>query len=117
LALPTAAVASEPAIDASNLNSIKDISTGLTPVKIARFNQYIKVPTVSMTDYPSESEVYLKLRVNKRGHTTDARIITSDDPFLNRPVLALVRRMHWDPARLDHHAVSDRVDLTVLVNQ
>ena len=118
LALPTAAVASEPAIDASHFNPTYDVSTGVTPVQVAHLARHINVPTASIDEYfPSMAEVNLKLRVNKRGRTTDARIINSDDPYLDKPVLAAVRKMRWDPAKLDHHAVSDGVDLTVMVNQ
>ena len=117
LAIPTAAVASVPAIDASNLNAVNDVSTGVTPVKIARFTRHIMVPSTSMIEFPSDAMVRLRLRVNQHGRTMDARIINSDDPYLNKPVLAAVRKMRWDPARLDHHAISDGVNLTVMVNQ
>ena len=118
LALPTAAVASAPAADASHSNPTSDVSPGVTPVKVAHMARHINVPAASLNGHvPSIAEVNLKLRVNKRGRTADAHIINTDVPYLAKPVLAWVRKMRWDPARLDHHAVTDGVNLTVMVNQ
>jgi hypothetical protein len=118
LALPAAAVASQPAIDASASTQLPQVSTGLSPVRVTHHPRKIGVPDVSLIDgFPTNAEVILKLKVNKRGQARDIRIVNTDDPYLDAPVIAAVHQFRWRPARLDHHAVTDGVKLIVLVKQ
>jgi TonB family protein len=46
---------------------------------------------------PYRAEVVTELEVGPEGFVTDAKIVRSDDPCLNRPVLIAVRQWRYPP--------------------
>lgn len=118
MAFPTAAVASKPAMDAPTSAQNVHATTGVTAARIVHQSKGIFMPIASLdAGFPNQAKLVLALDLDKKGRTRDIRVVKSEDPYLNGPVVAAVRDFRWRPARLDHHAIPARINLTVLVQQ
>jgi len=117
LALAAPAFASRSAVDVMNSTHGLAVSTGVIHAKILSHANDIYVPAVSQFSwFPSPAQVDLKLEVSKKGRAQDIQILSSDDPFLNAPVVAAVRQFRWRPAKLDHRTIPIDLNLRVRVH-
>ncbi len=114
LLVPAAAVASQPASDAST--PARTLSTGVKPAKV------IYSPNITLT--PSEEEalpvnahVVLKLNVDQTGQPQDVEVVDSLDQTLDARVQAAVRQFRFRPAMLDNQPVATDITLTVQVQR
>lgn len=116
IALPAAAVASQPATDATSSLRNLPVSTGVIDPQIVHYKKVIPAHTNMLFDQLGDrAKVVLELHVNKAGKAHRVRVIQSDDPSLNAPIIAAVRHDLWRPGRLDERAIPFNVRLTVKV--
>ena len=117
LALPAAALASTPAMSAAFIKTDQNVTTGVTPVRVAQ-TQWVRLPGTLPTDeLPKVSKFLINLKVSKNGMPEDLRMIHSSDPPLNNSVIASVSDFQFDPAHLDHRDIGVPVHLTVLLHR
>jgi len=116
IALPAAAVASQPATDATSSLRNLPVSSGVIEPRMVHYEKTIPAHTTQLFDQlGGRAKVVLELHVNKAGKAHSVRVIQSDDPTLNAPIVAAVRQAHWQPGRLDERAIPFNVHLTVKV--
>ncbi|MGA7857095.1 MAG: energy transducer TonB [Terracidiphilus sp.] len=117
LAFTVPAVASQPSVDAIPSTHNLQLSTGVTSPAITERDTHIEVPSSLFADgLPDLERVDLKLRLDREGRAENIRVVNSDDPYLNAPVVAAVRQFRWRPARLDHHTIPIGLNLRVRVH-
>jgi TonB family protein len=115
---PLAAIASGSTADTMASHHRLRVSTGVIEPQILHYKKVIPSPAPTVdAAFTSNAKLMLHLKLNKNGKVRDVRILKSDDPSLDKPVLEAVRQFNWLPARLDQHRVPVGVTLTVFVRQ
>jgi hypothetical protein len=108
--------ASEPAKNTIPSLSAVQVSTGVRAATLVRDPKEINVPLNDLTaDFPKRAQVDFTLNVDKDGRAQNIQLVSSNDPYLNGPAYSDVLRMQWRPARLDHHSITDPVDLRMII--
>jgi TonB family protein len=113
LALTAAAATSNSTNDAS-------VSTQVSfPVIPA---QIVHAPKVDLTyvhtqGFPNDAQVSLHFVVNTDGKARNVKVISSDDPALNGPVLAAVSKYHFRAATQGNQVVPYNLNLDFVVQR
>ena len=111
MALTAAAATSNSTNDASVLTPV---SSAVIPAKI------VYAPKVDLTsaftqEFPNDKKVVLSILVNQDGKARNVKVISSDDPALNGPVMAAVSRYHFRAATQGDQVVPYQMNLAVVV--
>jgi TonB family protein len=117
LALPAAAVASQPAKDdGSAPTPVRPISTGVTAPQILRSTDIQVSPEVAAA-LRGDSTVVLQLNLDQQGKPADIQVVKSINPTLDADVVDAVRQFRWTPATLNKLPVSTDLTLNVVVQR
>jgi len=116
LLFTAAAVASQSTTDASSPTQGDPGSTVSSPA------QLVYSPKVDLTNelahgIPNSAEITLNVSVDPNGQARNVQVLDSDDPALNGPVMAAVRKYRFLPATTDNQAVASDVTLFVRVQR
>jgi TonB family protein len=111
----TAALASQPATDATASTQVTRISTGVVaPKLIGASNVAIPLDAYD-TVLPKQVEVGVNLNVDENGNAQNVLIARPFNRDLDARVVAAVQKFHFRPASLDHQNIPVSLNLTVVV--
>lgn len=117
LALPAAAVASQPVNDDSSAPTpARPVSSGFTAPHIIRSADIMVSPEFAATLH-GDSTVVLQLNLDEQGKPADIQVIKSLNPSLDATVVDAVRKFRWSPAVLNKQAVATDLTLSVVVQR
>lgn len=110
-----AAVASSPATGADTSTRTQPAGSVMTPAQI------LYAPKADFTqvwgDVPHDAEVVLKLNVNEEGKAQGIKVVKSEDPALDGPVIDAVSKYKFRPARVDNQPVAAAMNLVIKVHE
>jgi TonB family protein len=117
LALPAAAVASQPAKeDGSAPTPAPPISSGVTAPRILRSTD-VQVSSDIAATLRGDSTVVLQLNLDQQGKPADIQVVKSINPILDADVIDAVRQFRWSPATLNKLPVATDLTLNVVVQR
>jgi TonB family protein len=109
-----AAVAAQTATDAT-AQSNPDMD-GITPAQVV-YAPKADLTASRLDGIPNEAKLVLSLVVDQQGKAEDVKVIDSEDPALNDPLIAAVRKYQFRPASQDNEPVPYPMNLTFVVQQ
>jgi len=109
------AVASQPATDAAPSNQVRRVSTGVVAPKLLKSTN-VDIPADAFDAVlPPNAEVGLKVDIDEQGNARDIQVIKPLNSDLDARVVAAVSKFRFAPATLDNQAISDTIDLNIVV--
>jgi TonB family protein len=106
------AVAGQTATDATASTGDNPDATGVIPAQVV-YSAPVDLTTELAQGIPDSAEVVLKVNVDRNGMAHRVKVLDSDDPALNGPVEAAVRKYHFQPATLNDQAIPSELNLVV----
>jgi len=113
LALTAAAATSTPTNDASVSTQV---SFPVIPAKIVHAPK-VDLTSVHTQGFPNDAQVSLSMVVNTDGKARSVKVVSSDDPALNGPVLAAVSKYHFRAATQGNQVVPYNLNLDFVVQR
>jgi hypothetical protein len=113
VALTAAAATSNPANDASALTQV---SFPVIPAQIV-YAPKVDLTSVLTQGFPNDAQVSLSMVVNRDGKARNVKVVSSDDPALNGPVLAALSKYHFRAATQGNQVVPYNLNLDFVVQR
>ena len=113
LALTAAAATSNSTNDASV--STQD-SFPVIPAQIV-YAPNVDLTSVHTQEFPNDAQVILSIVVTEAGKARNVKVVSSDDPALNGPVLAAVSKYHFRAATQGNQVVPYNLNLDFVVQR
>jgi len=111
MALTAAAATSNSTNDASVSTTV---SFPVIPAKIV-YAPKADLTSVLPQSFPNDAQVILSIVVNEDGEARNVKVVSSDDPALNGPVMAAVSRYHFRAATQGNQVVPYHMNLAFVV--
>ena len=109
------AVASQPATDAAPSTQVRRVSTGVVAPQLLKSTN-VDIPADAFDAVlPPNAEVGLKVDIDEQGNARDIQVIKPLNSDLDARVVAAVSKFRFAPATLDNQAISDTIDLNIVV--
>ena len=112
LALTAAAATSTSTNDATVSTQV---SFPVIPAKIVHAPN-VDLTSVQTQGYPNDAQVILSLVVTEAGQARNVKVVSSDDPALNGPVLAAVSKYHFRAATQGNQVIPYKLNLDFVVH-
>jgi outer membrane biosynthesis protein TonB len=113
LALTAAAATSNSTNDASVST---EVSFPVIPAKIVHAPK-VDLTSIRTQEFPNDAQVSLSLVVNTDGKARNVKVVSSDDPALNGPVLAALSKYHFRAATQGSQVVPYNLNLDFVVQR
>jgi len=109
------AVASQPATNAAPSTQVRRVSTGIIAPRLLKSTN-VDIPADAFDAMlPPDAEVGLKVNIDEQGNARDIQVIKPVNADLDARVVAAVSKFRFAPATLDNQAISDTIDLNIVV--